>query len=152
MNLPELKILIANGVNLDLLGKREPHIYGRWTIPEIESDIKKKSYNFEEIYNKKIHLHFFQTNSEKEYLEILDQHWDGAILNPGAWTHTSLALSDRLKALDLKYVEVHLSNLMSREPIRQQSFISENALGVIMGMGHHGYSVALYSLLEFLNK
>ncbi len=147
-----LKILIANGVNLDLLGLREPHIYGSDTL----DDMKKLLRLFIVKWNKKaahpaIDLVFFQTNSEEKFLMEIGKGYAGAIINAGAWTHTSLAIADRLKGVCLPYVEVHVSNLKKREPFRQNSFLKDAAVAVVAGKGIKGYEVGLIKLLRHLS-
>ena len=99
------KILIANGVNLDLLGVREPHLYGHQRLQDIETMIRQQSPGMAALFGLDTpELHFFQSNHEGSFLDCLSQGWSGALLNPGAWTHTSLALADRLAALQLPFV------------------------------------------------
>ena len=142
-------ILIANGVNLDLLGTREPSIYGNKTLADLESLLIKESKQLSRYFSiPNIELDFFQSNNESEYLEKISEPYDAAILNPGAWTHTSLALGDRLAGLKLSFIEVHLSNLTSRDAIRQRSFCQAHAQGVIFGLGLDTYTTGLYALLE----
>jgi 3-dehydroquinate dehydratase-2 len=146
-----LKILIANGVNLDLLGVREPHIYGSDTLDDMKKLLRlfiskwKKNAN-----NTAIDLVFFQTNSEEKFLMEIDKGYAGAIINAGAWTHTSLAIADRLKGVCLPYVEVHISNMKKRENFRQKSFLKDNAVAVVSGKGIKGYEVGLIKLLRHL--
>ncbi len=149
---PSKKILIAHGVNLDLLGTREPGIYGSTSLATINENIRRslpeicKNLGIENI----IEPVFFQTNDESAYLAKMDDGWWGALLNPGAWTHTSLALADRLKALELKFVEVHLSSIRSREHYRHESYCSQHALGVVQGFGAQSYIFGLHALLSTL--
>ena len=147
-----LKILIAHGVNLDLLGKREPEIYGAQTLVDINDEIEKSLIKIRTNLGvaQNVKLEFFQTNNETEYLAKLDKGWDGALLNPGAWTHTSLALADRLAGLNLKFVEIHLSSISSRESYRHNSYCSKHALGVVQGFGVQSYIFGLYALLSSL--
>lgn len=146
-----MQILIASGVNLDLLGKREPQIYGSDTLRDMEALLSTewpalaKASGFT-----KDKLVFFQTNSEVALLEKISAPWRGVVLNPGAWTHTSLALADRLAALETKFVEVHLSQLSQREAIRQQSLTAKHALGVVYGFGIESYLLGLRGLLAKL--
>mgnify|MGYP001193855394 CR=1 FL=1 len=143
------KILIANGVNLDLLGSREPHIYGTNSLKDLEKIVLEEC---KTISGKVVpYLEFFQTNSEEKYLEAISGDWDGLVLNPGAWTHYSLALSDRLRALKTPYVEVHITNIYSREPIRNVSLISEGSIGSICGFGLHSYVMGVKALLSNIN-
>ena len=139
------RILIASGVNLDLLGMREPHLYGSQTLADMEALLQSE---FGEIAE----LNFFQTNAEAEYLAALSQGWDGAVINPGAWTHTSLALADRLAGLKLPFVEVHLSNTAAREAIRHHSYTAPLAAGVVQGFGINSYALGLSGLLCYLSE
>lgn len=144
----KLNVLVANGVNLDLLGRREPEIYGGKNLFDLEKFLKK---TLEEISaDEGFKLHFFQSNHEGVFLDELSKGWDGIIINPGAWTHTSLALADRLVGIQTPYVEVHISNVYSREKIRQQSFISANSLGVVGGFGFLSYKLALVAIVDIL--
>ena len=145
-------VLVANGVNLDLLGRREPNLYGRVTLQDLERDLSTKKDQIAQLSGfKSCELSFFQSNMEGEFLHKLSaQNWDGVILNPGAWTHTSLALADRLSGLQLKFVEVHLTNLYCRETFRQKSYSAPSALGVMMGVGPGVYHAALLGLLKAL--
>jgi 3-dehydroquinate dehydratase-2 len=100
--------------------------------------------------NSEIDLIFFQTNSEEKFLMEIDKGYAGAIINAGAWTHTSLAIADRLKGVCLPYVEVHISNMEKREDFRQKSFLKDNAVAVVSGKGIKGYEVGLIKLLTHL--
>ena len=138
------KIGLLNGPNLDRLGKREPEIYGSHTLEQIVEETKS--------LGEKIgcEVHPFQSNHEGALIDQIhgwaDLHFDGLILNPGGFTHTSVALRDAIVASGLKTVEVHLSNIHAREDFRHKSLISGIAKGVIAGLGSNGY---LYAL-EFL--
>lgn len=148
-----LKILVANGVNLDLLGKREPEIYGQHTLADIEGRLRALSPVFAQSFQlANVSLHFFQSNHEGLFLEELSKGWDGALINAGAWTHTSLALADRLAALGLIFVEVHLSNLSKREEFRHHSFAAPHAAGVVYGFGPESYVAALSGLYSTLQN
>lgn len=136
-------ILIANGVNLDLLGRREPTIYGKQDLEALEILLRQ----YEKDQSGRVSLSFFQSNEEAAFLAKLSEGWDGIVLNPGAWTHTSLALADRLAGLAVPFVEVHISNLSSREPFRQHSYCAPYACGIVSGFGFIGYRVALEGLL-----
>jgi 3-dehydroquinate dehydratase-2 len=145
----KISILVANGVNLDLLGQREPHIYGRTSPKTLEDQLQKEANRLAIYFSfEAIALELFQTNNECSYLEKISAPYDGAILNPGAWTHTSLALGDRLAALKLSFIEVHLSNLTCRKDIRQKSFCSPYAKGIVQGLGVDSYHSALFALLK----
>lgn len=144
----ELRILVANGVNLDLLGTREPEIYGTATLADLERGLANVAADVAVAAGvPACRLDFFQSNDETTFLSKFDDGYDGALINPGAWTHTSLALADRLKGLGLPYVEVHISNLAGREDFRQRSFTAPGAQGIVQGFGLTSYRVALYGLL-----
>lgn len=146
-----MHILIANGVNLDLLGSRDQEVYGNFTLKELQANLDEEANFYRQKLNLNLKLHHFQTNSEEEYLNILTlQKFDGAILNPGAWTHTSLALGDRLAALKLLFIEVHLSSPLLRSNVRSTSYISPYAFGVISGMKIQSYTSALKALVDQL--
>ena len=150
------KILIASGVNLDLLGRREPSIYGESSLRDMEKLVKVNFASFQRQDSKQAHrghkykLCFFQSNDEAKFLKELDQDFAGAVINAGAWTHTSLALADRLVGLGLPFVEAHVSNLETREPFRQHSYLSKHAICVIQGHGIKSYWLGLEALLAFL--
>ena len=136
------KILIINGPNLNLLGKREPEIYGKTTLTQIEQSCKKliKDLNF--------NLTFFQSNSESDIIDIIQksENIDGLIINAGALTHTSIAIHDALKTLSIPKIEVHISNIYNREEFRKKSFISPAVHGIIAGFGIDVYIMALRSM------
>lgn len=136
------KIIIINGPNLNLLGKREPEVYGDFTFDEVLSGLREK---FPEVA-----LHYYQSNVEGELINQLHKvgfSFDGIILNAGAYTHTSVALRDAVKSITTPVVEVHISNTFSREEFRHTSYISPVVSGVILGFGIRGYELALYSFL-----
>jgi len=143
-----LRILVASGVNLDLLGQRENEHYGHATLQDMEEQLRAQILPV----GITIDLSFFQTNEETKYLDILMQGWDGAVLNPGAWTHTSLALADHLAAIKLRFVEVHVSKVMAREQVRQHSFIAPLALGCVSGFGIDSYRIGLLGLLGMITR
>lgn len=140
------KLLLVNGVNLNLLGKREPEIYGYTTLADIETDLiaRAKHYGIE--------LICIQSNHEGKLIDDI-QHYglladnqsqvDAVIINPAAFTHTSVALRDALLATQKPFIEVHLSNVHTRETFRHHSYLSDVAVGVICGLGHLGYQMAL---------
>ena len=147
MRLVLTKILVGNGVNMDLLGKRQTKIYGSHSLKDIESELKNKCIEVLKLSGIcDCELDFFQTNSESEFINHLSKGWDGAILNFGAWTHTSLAIADRLAALQLIFVELHMSNISIRESYRHRSYMSQHALGVVYGFGKNSYLNALFAL------
>lgn len=137
-----MKILILNGPNLNLLGKREPAIYGSLTFEEFFNTLKEK-------YST-IDLHYFQSNVEGELINKIHEvgfSFDGIILNAGAYTHTSVAIGDAIKGVETPVIEVHISNVHSREDFRHVSYIAANAKGVIAGFGLQSYELALKSFL-----
>ena len=137
-----MKICIINGPNLNLLGKREPEIYGS---QDFETYLEKLKSKFESI-----ELHYFQSNVEGEIINKLQEvgfNYDGIILNAGAYTHTSIAIGDCIKSISTPVIEVHISNTFSRETFRHQSFISPNVKGIIIGFGLKSYELALQSFL-----
>ena len=143
-----VRILVANGVNLDLLGSREAEHYGAVTLQEIQSQMEASVVGLAEVAGLgPVSLEFFQSNREHEFLEKLSNAYDGFLINPGAWTHTSLAIADRLRAVARPYVEVHLSNISAREEFRKKSFLAPGAAGVVYGMGAESYLAGLCGLL-----
>lgn len=134
------KLIIINGPNLNLLGKREPNIYGSLTFTEFLDEVKEKYPN--------VSLEHFQSNIEGEIIDKLHEvgfSYDGIILNAAAYTHTSVGIGDAVKAIETPVVEVHISNTFNREEFRHQSFISPNAKGVILGFGLQSYELAIQS-------
>ncbi|MDO4894506.1 type II 3-dehydroquinate dehydratase [Moraxella sp.] len=137
-------IALINGANLHLLGKREPDIYGSTTLHDIEHRLTKKALEHG------IKLITLQSNHEGQIVDFIgevgllnDTPVDGIIINPAAFTHTSVAIRDALAALNKPFIEVHLSNVHAREPFRQHSYFSDKAVGVICGLGDLGYDMAL---------
>ncbi len=146
-----MKIIVINGPNLNMLGKREPEIYGALTLSEIESSLTASAREFSE----DIKLSFFQSNSEGQIVTaIQDAHekFDGIIINPGAYTHTSVAIRDAILSTGVAVVEVHISNIYKREDFRQKSFVSGVSLGVVSGFGARGYYLGLLGLVEHLRE
>jgi len=142
-------IYILNGPNLNLLGTREPDIYGTTTLASIEESCQAFCQTHD------VDVVFRQSNEEGELVNWIQEaavKSDGLILNAGAYTHTSVALHDAIKASGIKTVEVHLSNIFQREEFRHHSFISPVAVGVICGFGAHGYELAITALLTQLNS
>ena len=138
-----MKLLIINGPNLNLLGKREPGIYGDQTF---EGFFKQLQEQFPSI-----DLSYYQSNIEGELIDKIqeaDDTVDGVILNAGAYTHTSIGIGDAIKAIATPVVEVHISNTFGREAFRHQSYISPNAKGVILGFGLQSYELAIQSFLK----
>lgn len=132
------KILLINGPNLNLLGRREPDIYGSQTLTDIEKRLKSffEAHEFE--------LAAFQSNHEGQIIDFIHRNLDAAyaIINPGGLTHTSVSLRDALAGTQIPFIEVHISNIHAREPFRHKSYISDIAHGIIMGCGIYGYSLA----------
>ena len=148
-SIPE--ILVANGVNLDLLGQRDPEIYGKKTLVGIQDWLSSQAEAIARLAGfSACRLHFYQSNSEERFLEKIAEPFDAILLNPGAWTHTSLALGDRLMAIGTPYLEVHLSHLSKREGFRQSSWTAAGAIGVIHGLGAISYSAGLLAILQHL--
>jgi 3-dehydroquinate dehydratase-2 len=136
------KLIIINGPNLNLLGKREPNIYGSLTFTEFMDEVKRKY--------PEVNLEYYQSNIEGELIDKLHDvgfNYDGIILNAAAYTHTSVGLGDAIKAIETPVVEVHISNTFGREEFRHQSYISPNAKGVILGFGLQSYELAIQSFL-----
>lgn len=147
------KIIVANGVNLDLCGQRETQLYGKFTLAQLEKYLRQHATQLCPLFNcHDCELVFLQTNCEHEFLTAISKTWRGALLNPGAWTHTSLALGDRLAALTLPFVEVHISPLARRTRHRQSSYSAPYAIGVVNGFGLDSYLVALVGLLSHLQR
>ncbi|MBJ2175478.1 type II 3-dehydroquinate dehydratase [Aureibaculum sp. A20] len=138
-----MKIIIINGPNLNLLGKREPTIYGNASFEEYFNSLKKQYPN--------IQLEYFQSNIEGELIDKMHEvgfDYHGIILNAAAYTHTSVGIGDAVKAIETPVVEVHISNVYAREEFRQHSYISPNAAGVLVGFGLKGYQLALESFIK----
>jgi len=144
-----MKILVINGPNLNLLGTREPGIYGAETLEDINCSVRDAAQRMA------VSVEFFQSNSEGELVNAIQGavgRFDGIIINPAAYTHTSIAIRDALAAVALPTVEVHLSNVYSREEFRHKSFIAPVVLGQVTGFGAAGYRLALEGLVESLRK
>lgn len=145
-----MEISIINGPNLNLLGSREVEIYGNMTLNELEKRLK----NYRKNYNN-LELYFFQSNCEGKIIdkiaETKDYNIDGIIINPAAYTHTSVAIYDAIKAVDLPAVEVHLSNINKREDFRKESLIAGACSGQISGFGYKSYELALSALVDIIN-
>ena len=133
-----MKIAIINGPNLNLIGVREPEIYGNRSFDQMMTDLQSTFPSVEFIY--------FQSNIEGELINEIQKRGfdcDGIILNPGGYTHTSVAIGDAVASITVKVIEVHLSNIMGREEFRKISHISAKAMGVISGLGMKGYELAV---------
>ncbi|MBC8233451.1 type II 3-dehydroquinate dehydratase [bacterium] len=144
-----MNILIIHGPNLNLLGKREPEIYGQWTLDDINARLAVIA------EENGINLEIMQSNHEGEIVSFIGENmdWaDGIIINPAAYTHTSVAIRDALSAVNLPVIEVHLSNIYQRESFRHFSYISPIAVGVISGFGAISYEIALRAMIEILTS
>ena len=141
-----MKILVLNGPNLNLLGIREPEIYGTETLHDIENRLTTLA------LESSIDIDFFQSNSEDGLINRLHQAKkdlvDYVIINPGAFTHTSVALRDAFLGTNIPFIEVHISNIYSREDFRKKSFLSDISTGLITGLGTAGYEFALSSIIR----
>ncbi|OEF98422.1 type II 3-dehydroquinate dehydratase [Desulfuribacillus alkaliarsenatis] len=143
------RILILHGPNLNLLGEREPEIYGYETLKDINEDLEGlcEDYNYQ--------MHAFQSNSESELIEKIheaQQIHDGIVFNPGAFTHYSIAIRDAISSVTIPVVEVHLSNVYQREEFRQHSVVSAVCIGKITGFGSHSYSLGIQALIQHLES
>jgi 3-dehydroquinate dehydratase-2 len=137
-----MKILILNGPNLNLLGKREPETYGSTSFNNYFISLEEKFPN--------VQLSYFQSNIEGEIIDKLHEvgfSHDGIVLNAGAYTHTSIGIGDAIKAIETPTIEVHISNVYNREEFRHHSYVSKNAAGIIVGFGLKGYDLAIQSFL-----
>ena len=141
-----MKITVLNGPNLNLLGKREPEIYGSTTLADIEGQMRAL------IDDNSISMEFMQSNKEDELVDTIqalmgkENHF--VIINPAAFTHTSVAIRDALQATQIPFIEVHLSNIYAREDFRKKSYFSDIAMGTISGLGANGYLLALNHILN----
>ena len=145
----KFKLLVINGPNLNMLGKREPEKYGLHTLGEIMSELTTAAKGLD------VQLTHFQSNSEQALIERIHDAWqavDYIIINPAAFTHTSVALRDALLSVDIPFFEVHLSNVHAREAFRHHSYFSDVAQGVIVGLGAMGYKVALEAAVNRLQN
>ena len=143
-------IALINGPNLNLLGTREPEIYGHLKLTDICARLQQQAQNNQAV------LHCFQSNAEHELINYIQQapkqDLDFIIINAAAFTHTSLALADALTAVAIPYIEVHISNTHSREAFRHHSYLSAKAQGIIMGLGCYGYDLALQAAINYLQN
>lgn len=134
-------INVLNGPNLNLLGQREPEIYGRTTLAEIEGMCRKAAH---------MPLVFFQTNNEGDMIQAIHNSVGGIIINPAGWTFRSVAIVDALKAFDGPVIELHISNIHARDPIYHHSLVSPVATAVIAGLGANGYPVAVRAMQDLM--
>ena len=142
------KILVINGPNLNMIGKREEQIYGSKSMQEIEKECKVEGEKLD------LNLTFFQSNSESEIISKIQnlENFDCLIINAGAFTHTSIAIHDSLKILKIPIIEIHISNIYQREDFRKNSFVSSVANGIIVGFGTDVYRMAVNSAKYLLKK
>ena len=143
-----MKLLVVNGPNLNLLGQREPSLYGSGTLKDLEDMIRERCAATQ------TYVEFFQSNHEGALVDAIQQaygRFDALLLNPAAYTHTSIAILDALKAVGLPAVEVHLTDIAAREPFRQHSYISPVCIKTIAGKGFAGYLEGIDALLEALS-
>ena len=140
-----MKILVINGPNLNMLGKREPHIYGNATLEDLENLIK-------DTFKDKIYIEFFQSNHEGDIIDRLHESndtFDGVVINPGAFTHYSYAIYDAIKSININCVEVHISNIHQRqEEFRKKSVTAGARIGQISGFGFYGYILAINAIIN----
>lgn len=141
-----MKFLCLNGPNLHRLGKREPAIYGYETLQDVEHKLRDVAIQFQ------AEIELKQSNYEGQLIDWIyeaeDAGWDGVIFNPGAFTHTSIALRDAIAGVEIPVVEIHISNIHKREEFRHHSYLAAVCIGQISGLGTFGYEVALRSLLQ----
>jgi 3-dehydroquinate dehydratase-2 len=143
------KILVLNGPNLNLLGKRQPEIYGKATLPDIENQVRALAKDLG------VEIDFRQSNSEAElvtWIQEAEGKFGVLVINPAAYTHTSLAMRDAISAVGIPTVEIHLSNIHKREPFRHHSYIAEVAVGQIAGFGVNSYLLGLRAAFELIQK
>lgn len=146
-----MRILIVNGPNINLLGTREPEIYGTLTLEDIEVNLKEYAQGLN------VELCFFQSNIEGEIVDAIQKakfEWGchGIVINPAAYTHTSVAIRDAISAVALPTVEVHISNVHNREEFRRQSFVSPVSVGQVVGFGLDSYKLGLKGLVDFIDS
>lgn len=144
-----VRILVINGPNLNLLGRRQPHLYGSMSLAQIEERPQERASQLQ------VELKCFQSNHEGAIVDAIQKEGadvDGIIINPGALTHYSYAVRDALEAVGKPVVEVHISNIHAREPFRRHSVIAEVVLGQISGLGWRGYLLALEGLVEMIRE
>ncbi|MCW2242326.1 type II 3-dehydroquinate dehydratase [Azospirillum canadense] len=142
-------VYVLNGPNLNLLGKREPHIYGHETLADVEADCRKVGQDLG------LEIQFHQSNREYEIIDWIHEAREvasGIVINPAAFTHTSVAILDALHACAFPILEVHISNIHKREPFRHHSYVSSVASGVIAGFGTQGYALALQRLARLIGS
>ena len=142
-------VYVLNGPNLNLLGKRQPHIYGHETLADVERDCRAVAAEL------KLEIRFCQSNREYEIIDWIHEAREtaaGIVINPAAFTHTSVAILDALNTFEGPVIEIHISNVHKREPFRHHSFVSGRADGVIAGLGTQGYSLALRRVARLIDE
>ena len=142
-------LLLINGPNLNLLGNREPELYGSKSLSDIEKELTMLA------DQNGYALQSFQSNSESEIVDWIHENANDAdflVINPGAFTHTSISIRDAILGTDISFIEIHISNIFSREEFRKESYFSDIAEGVISGLGFKGYELALTAAIEMLKK
>lgn len=143
------RVLVLHGPNLNLLGSREPEIYGHTTLADINQQLTEQG------QSAGVSVSCLQSNAEHELIDAIHNarhHAEFIIINPAAYTHTSVAIRDALQAVQIPFIEVHLSNVHAREPFRRHSYLSDIAVGVICGLGATGYSFALQHAIQVLRS
>ena len=144
-----MNVLLLNGPNLNMLGKREPAVYGSETLADLLQQLEQQAKQLD------ITLSHFQSNAEHELIDRIHLAMgqaDFILINPGAFTHTSIALRDALLSVSIPFIELHISNVHAREPFRQHSYLSDVAVGVICGLGVQGYDLALQAAKHWLTN
>jgi len=144
-----MKILVINGVNMNMLGFREPEKYGSMTLKDLERKLYAYSFNLG------VDIETFQSNFEGEIVEKIHSakdNFDGIVINAGAYTHTSIAIRDAISSIDLPAVEVHMTNIYKREEFRHQSYLAPVCIGQISGFGANSYLLGLKALTDYLAK
>ena len=142
-------ILVVNGPNLNMLGVREPEIYGHETLKDLEKMLQNVADELD------VKIEFYQSNHEGDIVDTIQQYYkkvDFILLNAGAYTHTSVAIRDALAGIDMPFYEIHISNVHKREEFRHHSFLSDVAVGVIVGFGLDGYEFALRGAVRYLDR
>ncbi|WP_017186698.1 type II 3-dehydroquinate dehydratase [Alkalibacillus haloalkaliphilus] len=143
------KLLLLNGPNLNLLGQRNKDQYGQKSLQHVEQEVRAYLQSFS------FHLDSFQSNHEGELVDWIhkaNEEYEGVLLNPGAYTHTSVALRDAIEAVDVPVVEIHISNIHNRESFRHHSFIAPVAAGQVVGFGTNSYIIGAFALIESLKE
>ncbi|MCI5577147.1 MAG: type II 3-dehydroquinate dehydratase [Succinivibrio sp.] len=147
--LAKYSILVVNGPNLNMLGVREPEIYGHETLKDLEKMLQNVADELD------VKIEFYQSNHEGDIVDTIQQSYkkvDFILLNAGAYTHTSVAIRDALAGIDMPFYEIHISNVHKREEFRHHSFLSDVAVGVIVGFGLDGYEFALRGAVRYLDR